>query len=185
MADPSLVRAAANGDHAAFAVLVQAALPRLDAAARFMVRDPGYAQDAVQDALVRAWRDLPSLRDPDRFDAWVYRLTVRSCLDQLRTRRRRVEVELPAATGGLVPDGSASAAERDEIERGLARLSPDQRALVVLRFYLDLTLADAADALGIPLGTAKSRLHRALAELRTSLAPLGPIPATPAQEPLA
>gem|GEM_PF-4082051 len=64
MADPSLVRAAAQGDHGAFAVLVEAALPRLDAAARFMVRDPGHAQDAVQDALIRVWRDLPSLRDP-------------------------------------------------------------------------------------------------------------------------
>jgi RNA polymerase sigma-70 factor, ECF subfamily len=83
-----LVEQASRGDHEAFARLVRAGVPRLDRVARLIVRDSELGRDAVQEAWIRAWRELPGLRDPDRFDAWIYRLTVNACLDQLRRRRR-------------------------------------------------------------------------------------------------
>ena len=90
-----LVERAGGGDHDAFAVLATASATRLDAAARLILRDAELARDAVQNTLVRAWRDLPGLRDPDRFDAWLHRLLVNACLDEARRRRRRpIEVEI-------------------------------------------------------------------------------------------
>ncbi|MFN8623349.1 MAG: RNA polymerase sigma factor [Chloroflexota bacterium] len=162
---------AARGDHDAFAVLVHRSVTRLDALARLVLRDADLARDAVQEAFVRAWRDLPRLREPDRFDAWLRRLTVNACMDATRTQRRRVvEVRLTAdVRHPPVADGVAALADRDFLERALQRLPPDQRVLIVLRFHLDLTLPEAAEALDIPLGTAKSRLHRALATLRDTI----------------
>ncbi len=170
MAQRELVEQARQGDHDAFAALVFAALPRLDAIARLILRDPERAKDAVQEALVRAWRDLRSLRDPDRFDAWTYRLVVNACTDDLRRQRRRaVEVELTPILEPPMGDSQISVAERDALERGFRRLDPEQRSLIVLHHYLDLPLPDVADILHIPLGTAKSRLHRALAVMRAAL----------------
>jgi RNA polymerase sigma-70 factor (ECF subfamily) len=164
------VEQARRGDHDAFAALASTALPRLDAIARLILRDPERAKDAVQEALVRAWRDLRSLRDPDRFDAWTYRLVVRACTDdQRRQRRLAVEVELTSTIHAPIGDSQIPVAERDALERGFRRLDPEQRALIVLHHYLDLPLADVADILEIPLGTAKSRLHRALAAMRAAL----------------
>jgi len=166
-----LVERAGRGDHDAFAVLVTAAAPRLDAAARLIIRDSELARDAVQDALIRAWRDLPGLRDPDRFDAWLHRLLVNSCLDQARRRRRRpIEIEInpihePVAGG----DSARHLADRDLVERALARLDPEHRALVVLHYYLGYPLPEAASSLGISLPAAKSRLHRAMLGLRRTL----------------
>ena len=165
-----LVERAGRGDHDAFAVLVRRDIARLDAAARLILRDPELARDAVQEALVGAWRDLPGLRDPDRFDAWIHRITVRSCLAILRRRRRRViEVELSPTADVPVGDIGSFVVDRDQVEQALRRLDPDRRAIVVVHFFLGLPLPETAEALGIPLGTAKSRLHRALAAMRAEL----------------
>jgi RNA polymerase sigma-70 factor (ECF subfamily) len=165
-----LVERARNGDHDAFAELARAAVVRLDRAARLILRDPELARDAVQDGLIRAWRDLPGLRDPERFDAWLHRLTVNACLDLARRRRRRpIEVELSPIHHPTTADASATVARRDLIENVLNALDPDERAVVVLHYYLGLPLTDVAASLRIPTGTVKSRLHRALGEMRVAI----------------
>jgi RNA polymerase sigma-70 factor (ECF subfamily) len=166
-----LVERARQGDHDAFAALAGAAIFRLDAAARLILRDPDQAKDAVQETLVRAWRDLPTLRSSDRFDAWLHRLLYRACIDEARRlRRHRVDVELTPIDSPLVGDMTSSVSDRDQLERGFSRLEPEARALIVLHHYLDLPLPEVANVLGIPLGTAKSRLHRALQSMRAALA---------------
>ena len=166
----TLVERAGRGDHDAFAVLATAASGRLDAAARLILREPELARDAVQNTLVRAWRDLPGLRDPDRFDAWLHRLLVNASLDEARRRRRRpMEVEIKAIDEPTGSDATSRLADRDQVERALARLDPEHRALVVLHYYLGYPLPDAATSLGISLPAAKSRLHRAMQGLRRSM----------------
>ena len=165
-----LVVRARRGDHDAFAALAGAAISRLDAAARLILRDPDQAKDAVQETLVRAWRDLPTLRDPDRFDAWLHRLLYRACIDEARRlRRHRFDVDLIPIDLAASDDQASSMADRDQLERGFHRLEPEARALIVLHHYLDLPLPEVAFALGMPLGTAKSRLHRALQAMRAAL----------------
>src|SRR4029079_19554109 len=159
-----------RGDHDAFAVLATAAAARLDAAARLILRDPELARDAVQNTLVRAWRDLPGLRDPDRFDAWLHRLLVNASLDEARRRRRRpTEVEIKEIDEPRAGDTSRHVADRDLVERALIRLDPEHRALVVLHYYLGYPLPEAATSLGISLPTARSRLHGAMAGSRRSM----------------
>jgi RNA polymerase sigma factor (sigma-70 family) len=166
-----LVGLAQQGDHEAFAVLAGAAGVRLDAAARLILRDPELARDAVQEALFRAWRDLRRLRDPDRLDAWLYRLTVNACLDLARHRRRRpIEVELSPIDGPSVSDTAVAFADRQLLDEALAGLEPKMRAVVVMHYYLGMPLPDVAAALGIPIGTAKSRLHRSLGAMRVVVA---------------
>jgi RNA polymerase sigma factor (sigma-70 family) len=165
-----LVERARKGDHDAFAALAAAAISRLDGAARLILHDPDQAKDAVQETLVRAWRDLRTLRDVDRFDAWLHRLLVNSCLNEAkRLRRHRLNVELDPLSGPHIGDDAAVVVDRDELDRGFRRLAPDARAIVVLHHYLDLPLPEVAVILGIPVGTAKSRLHRALQLMRASL----------------
>jgi RNA polymerase sigma-70 factor (ECF subfamily) len=165
-----LVERAGRGDHDAFGVLVDASIARLELAARLILRDSELARDAVQEALVLAWRNLPGLRDPDRFDAWLHRLLVNSCLDQARRRRRRpIEVEIDPIHEPATGDTAHRLADRDLVERALARLDPEHRALVVLHYYLGYPLPEAASSLGISLPAAKSRLHRAMLGLRRSL----------------
>jgi RNA polymerase sigma-70 factor (ECF subfamily) len=167
----TLVERARQGDQVAFTALLDAALGRLDGAARLIVRDPDLARDAVQDACIRAWRDLPGLRDPDRFDGWLHRLTVNACLDQLRRRRRRpIEVEITPIDVPATQDPTGTMADRMALEAALARLSPNHRAVVVMHYYLGMSLPDVAASLRIPNGTAKSRLHHALAALRVQVA---------------
>jgi RNA polymerase sigma-70 factor, ECF subfamily len=167
----SLVEQAQRGDHDAFAMLVRVAIARLDAAARLILRDRELARDAVQDTLIAAWKNLAGLRDPDRFDAWLHRLLVRSCIDVLRRRRSRpIEVELPVIGGPIVGSIDAAVADREVVEIALRRLDPAWRALVVLHYFLGMPLPEASAVLGIPLGTAKSRLHRSLDLMRTSIA---------------
>jgi RNA polymerase sigma-70 factor, ECF subfamily len=164
-----LVQRARRGDREAFAVLAGAAVDRLYAVARLILRDAELAEDAAQETLVRAWRDLPSLRDVDRFDAWLYRLTVRACADIGRQRRRwRAELTV-VPTEPMELDRSAELADRDELERGLRRLSEAQRTVLVLTYYLGFAPGDVAEALDIPVGTAKSRLHYAIEALRAAL----------------
>jgi RNA polymerase sigma factor (sigma-70 family) len=118
----------------------------------------------------RAWRDLPTLRDPDRFDAWVHRLLVHACIDEARrTRRHRFDIELTELDTPPIEDPASSIVDRDQLERGFLRLEPEMRAVIVLHHYLDLPLPTVASTLGIPLGTAKSRLHRALGLMRAAL----------------
>ena len=165
-----LVERARRGDHDAFAVLVRTSIFRLDAAARLILRDPDQAKDAVQETLVRAWRDLPTLRSADRFDAWLHRLLVRACIDEARRlRRHRFDIELVSIDPPTLDDPSSLMVDRDQLERGFCRLEPETRALIVLHYYLDLPLPEVAVVLGIPLGTAKSRLHRALQSMRAAL----------------
>ena len=165
-----LVERARGGEHDAFAVLTRAAIARLDAAARLILRDRELARDAVQEALIRAWRDLPGLRDPERFDAWLHRLTVHACLDIARRRRRRVhEVELTPIVAPFEADATGRVADRELLDDALRQLDPEWRAVVVLHYYLGMPLPDVASELGIPLGTAKSRLHRSLGVLRTTI----------------
>lgn len=165
-----LVERARRGDHDAFAELAGAAISRLDAAAWLILRDPEPAKDAVQNALVRAWRDLPTLRDPDRFDAWLHRLLVRCAIDEARRlRRHRVDIELTELDAPSIAGHETTIVDRDELERGFLRLEPEMRAIIVLHHYLDLTIPDVAATMGIPVGTAKSRLHRALGLMRAAL----------------
>jgi RNA polymerase sigma-70 factor (ECF subfamily) len=164
-----IVERARQGDHDAFAQLVDVHIARLDAAARLILRDVELARDAVQEALIRAWRDLPGLRDPDRFDAWLYRLTTNACLDLARRRRRRpIEVELTTIHSPAMADASASLADRELIHEALGRLDPGHRAVVALYYLLGMPLTEVAATLRIPVGTAKSRLHYALAALRAN-----------------
>ena len=166
-----LVERARRGDHDAFAELARGAVVRLDQAARLILRDPELARDAVQEGLIRAWRDLPKLRDPDRFDAWLRRLTVNSCIDQTRRRRRRlIEVELTPIHGPAMPDTSGALADRDLVDGVLRHLAERERAIVVLHYFLGMPLTEVAATLRIPVGTVKSRLHRALGEMRLVIA---------------
>jgi len=165
-----LVVRARGGDHDAFTALVDLTIARLDAAARLILRDPELARDAVQETLIRAWRDLPGLRDPDRFDAWLHRLAVNSCLDLARRRRRRVvEVELEQIDMPSSSDFAGGVADRELLDRALQRLDPRHRAVVVLHFYLGMPLSEVAVAMGIPLGTAQSRLFYAVSSMRSSV----------------
>ena len=165
-----LVERARGGDHDAFAELARTVVVRLDQAARLILRDPELARDAVQEGLIRAWRDLRKLRDPDRFDAWIYRLTVNACLDQARHKRRRVvEVELMTLHAPSTPDAASAHADRELVDEVLAHLDEQGRAIVVLHYYIGLPLTDVAATLGIPVGTVKSRLHRALSAMRVAI----------------
>lgn len=168
----ALVERAQAGDLDAFTELVKAYAPRLHGVANLILRDSERAQDAVQDALLMGWRDLRALRQPDAFDAWLRRLTVRACYEVARRERRRNRVELhvmPDPRSSSTPDASAELAERDWLYDTLGRLAIDQRVVVVLHYYLDLPITEVADILGIPYGTAASRLHRGLESMRTAM----------------
>ncbi len=165
-----LVERAMAGDHDAFACLARASIDRLYAVACLILHDDTRAEDATQEALVAAWRDLPGLRDPDRFDAWLHTLLVRACYREARKERGRRVVELYVT----VPEGEGrdigrDLADRDELERALQRLDAEQRTVLVLHYDLGLPLSETAEALGVPEGTAKSRLHRATAAMRAVL----------------
>ena len=166
----ALVDLARRGDEEAFADLARAVGDRLMAIAYRILRDVDRAEDAVQQALVTAWRELPALRDDDRFDAWLRRILVHACYAEARRRRIwAANVRVLPADGPAGRDDMAMVIERDRLERGFRRLSPEQRAIFVLHHHVGMTLPEIADELGVPLGTVKSRLHYATDGLRAAL----------------
>ena len=167
--DRMLVERAAQGDRDAFAVLATRAIDRLYRVAYRLLRDPESAWDATQQAMLEAWRDLPTLRDPDRWEAWTYRLVVHASYREGRRARQLTGKVHLLAPRSSEPDSALSVADRDELERGFRVLPVEQRAVVVLHHYLGLPLTEVADILGIPAGTARSRLHHATRRLRAAL----------------
>lgn len=165
-----LVERAQGGDQDAFSALAAASIDRCYAVAYRILRDMHLAQDATQQALLSAWRDLPALRDPERFEAWLYRLVVRACYaEAARNRQWGAGVRLIPTDTSVAPDSATSIADRDELERGFRRLSPEQRAVLVLHHYLGYPLTEIAATLDIPTGTARSRLHYATRQLRAAI----------------
>ena len=165
-----LVERAQGGDEQAFASLAIAVGNRLYAVAYRILRDPALAEDATQQALLSIWRDLPLLRDPARFDAWSYRILVNACyVEGRRSRAWMPNLRLLPADEPGTPGGIGGVVDRDQLERGFRRLSIDHRAVVVLHHYLDLPLEEVAETLGVPIGTARSRLHYAMRGLRAAL----------------
>jgi len=168
--DLGLVDRARGGDRDAFAVLATSSIDRLYRVAYRILRDVDAARDATQQALLEAWRDLPSLRENDRWEAWTYRLVVRACYrESERNRRQLAAVRFLPVERTSLPDTALSVADRDELERGFRRLPPEQRAVVVLHHYVGLPLTEVAAILEIPPGTARSRLHNATRRLRAAL----------------
>jgi RNA polymerase sigma-70 factor (ECF subfamily) len=168
--DTQLVLQAQRGDEEAFASLIVAVGDRLHAVAHRILRDIDLAEDATQQALLSIWRDLPQLRDPALFDAWSYRLLVRACYAEgRRTRTWSPNLRLLPADEPSTGEGLGPVVDRDQLERGFRRLSIDHRAVVVLHHYLDLPLDAVAEALGVPIGTVRSRLHHAMRALRAAL----------------
>jgi RNA polymerase sigma-70 factor (ECF subfamily) len=168
--DRELVEAARHGDQAAFMDLVRTRSNWLFGIALNILRDFDRAEDALQDALVIAWRDLRGLRDPDRFDPWLRRLLVNVCIrEATRERRRAVNLRALPVDGPAAPDDLLSFADRDQLERGFRRLPPDQRAILVLHHFLGYAPNEIAETLGIPPGTARSRLFNAHRAMRAAL----------------
>jgi RNA polymerase sigma-70 factor (ECF subfamily) len=155
-----LVTAARDGDRHAFADLVELESREAIGLCLAILRNQPDAEDAAQEAFVRAWRQLPSLRDPDLWGGWFRRLTVTAAIDYHRRRRNGNHVPLDGQEPPPLPDTQHALAARDEMRRLIARLDAKDQALLVLRFGHDLELPQVAEALGIPVGTAKSRLHR-------------------------
>ena len=167
--DVELVKRAQQGDEVAFASLAVAIGDRLHSIAIGVLRDVDLAEDATQQALLSIWRDLPQLRDPDRFAAWSYRLLVRACYAEARRERRWSPKLRVLDRDAVAARELEDVVRRDQIERGFRRLSVEHRAVVVLHHYLDLPLREVAEALAIPIGTVRSRLFYAMRGLRAAL----------------
>ena len=164
-----LVQLAQTGDHDAFERLAALVARRMYGTASLIVRDPEAARDAVQEALIETWRNLPTLRDPAAFEGWSRRILVRCCYRAIRERqRRRIEVSVTEIDASS-RSHETQVSDMDLLDRAFRRLTPDQRAVLVLHHRLGLQLDETAEALAIPLGTVKSRLSRATAALRAAL----------------
>jgi RNA polymerase sigma-70 factor (ECF subfamily) len=168
--DRDLVEQAQAGDQSAFMALVRSRGDQLFSIAQRILRDVDRAEDALQDALVIAWRDLPSLRDPDRFDAWVHRLLTNVCISQATRERRRIaNLRALPLDGPAARDDLIGVADRDQLDRGFRRLTPEERAILVLHHYVGYTPGEIAELLGSPPGTIRSRLHHAHRAMRAAL----------------
>jgi len=165
-----IVERAMRGDREAFGSLVVQTSDRLYAIAARILRDSHLAEDALQGALIAAWRQLPALRDPDRFEAWVRKLLVHACYAEARRRRSwAINVRILPADGPAGPDELISVADRDALDRAFRRLTLEQRAVFVLHHHVGLPLVEIAETLGVPPGTARSRLHYATRALRAAI----------------
>jgi RNA polymerase sigma-70 factor (ECF subfamily) len=165
-----LVERARAGDRQAFASLVYQVSGSLYSVAYRILRDAGLAEDALQDALITAWRQLPGLRDPERFEAWTHRILVHACYAEARRSRRWTgNIRALPLEGPAGPDEHLTVADRDELERAFRRLPLDQRAVFVYHHYVGLPLVEIAETLGIPAGTARSRLHYATRALKAAI----------------
>jgi RNA polymerase sigma-70 factor (ECF subfamily) len=166
----ALVDRAKHGDGEAFDALARSVGDRCMAIAYRILRDADLADDAVQAALITAWRELRTLRDPDRFEPWLHRILTNECYAEARRRTRwSAGIRVLPVDRERETDGILTVNDRDQLERAFRRLTLEQRAVLVFRHYLDLTMGEVADRLGIPVGTAKSRLHHATTALRASL----------------
>lgn len=171
MTKVELVERARRGDRDAFDALASSVVDQLYSIARLILRDADRAEDATQEALVRCWRDLPSLREPSRFDAWLHRLLIHAVHDEFRSARKHAASIRMLQREPSEPDASGAIALREELQRGFDRLSIEHRAVLVLRLYLGMSIEETAVAVGIPPGTAKSRLHYATEAMRLALDP--------------
>jgi len=168
--DTELVTRAQRGDQAAFAEIASASYGRMNSLAFGILRDRSLAEDATQQAMLDAWRNLPKLRDPARFEAWAYRLTVNACYAEARRAKRWIpNMTIDNPTEPVARDEISPIADRDLLDRGFRELSVDQRAVLVLRHLVGLPLEEVARTLDIPTGTARSRLYRALQSMRASI----------------
>jgi RNA polymerase sigma factor (sigma-70 family) len=165
-----LVDQAKQGDEEAFDALARLVGDRCMAIACRILRDVHLAEDAVQAALVVAWRELRTLRDPDRFEPWLHRILTNDCYAEARRSSRwSATIRLLPVEGPREAAGILTVNDRDQLERAFRRLTLEQRAVLVFHHYLGLPLPEVADRLGIPRGTAKSRLHYATAALKASI----------------
>lgn len=168
--DRGVIEAAQRGDRDSFADLMRHVGDGLYSLAYRILRDPHLAQDAFQEAAIAAWRQLPNLRDPDRFEAWIHRILVHACYAESRKRTRWTSnIRVIGLGEDPAHDREPAIFDRDELERGFAQLSIDHRAVFVMHHYFGLPLVEIADRLGIPAGTARSRLHYAGQALREAL----------------
>jgi RNA polymerase sigma-70 factor (ECF subfamily) len=167
--DRDLVEAAQRGDQGAFMDLVRSRGDRLFSIAHRILRDVDRAEDALQDALVIAWRDLPDLRDPDRFDFWLQRVLANMCIEHARRDRRRYTMQVLRLDDEAAPDELMGIVDRDIVDRAFRRLKAEERAVLVLRHYLGYEPAVIAEVLGVPAGTIRSRLHHAHRAMRAAI----------------
>ena len=166
----ALVDSARQGDDEAFGALARMVGDSCMAIAYRILRDADLADEATQAALVKAWRELPSLRDPDRFEPWLHRILTRECYAMARQRRRwSADIRLLPTPSASEPDDILTINDRDQLDRAFRRLSVEHRAVLVYHHYLGLPLTEVAERVGVPLGTVKSRLHHATAAMRASV----------------
>ena len=165
-----LVELARDGDDVAFTQLVDLEGDLCYGIAYRILRDVERAQDAVQQAFLLAWRDLPRLRDPERFGPWLHRLLVNACYEELRRHRRwSARIRALPVDGPSGPDPIVSVDDRDQLDRAVERLTPEHRAVFVLYHHAGHPLAEIADIVGVPVGTVKSRLHHATRSMRAAI----------------
>lgn len=168
--DRELVESARNGDREAFGVLARSNADWLFAVAQRILRDFDRAEDAVQQTIITAWRELPNLRDVERFQPWLRRILVRACYEESRRARSTTSILHLVPSDRPDPgDEILTVADRDQLERGFRRLPPEHRAILVLHHYLGMSPTEIAENLGVPAGTARSRLHYAHRAMRAAL----------------